>query len=102
MLDARNTVVPNTASALSVKIQMATFTGAERVCCVFWFDETMSATQVQRKFCTQCHKEPPSRPIIYSWHRKFVETGCSVRHAKSPDHPCVSDDTVEQLRESFV
>jgi hypothetical protein len=49
-----------------------------------------------------CRKEPPSRPIIYSWHRNFVETGCSVCHAKSPDRPCVSEATVEQLRESFL
>jgi hypothetical protein len=48
------------------------------------------------------HKEPPSRPIIYSWHKNFVEDRCSVRHTKSPGHQCVSDTTVEQLRESFV
>ena len=81
---------------------MATFTGAERARCVFWFEETKSATQVQRKFRTKYRKEPPSRPTIYSWHTNFVQTGCSVRHAKSPGRPCVSDATVEQLRESFV
>jgi hypothetical protein len=43
---------------------MATFTGAERARCVFWFEETKSATQVQRKFRTQYRKEPPSRPTI--------------------------------------
>ena len=32
----------------------------------------------------------------------FVQTGCSVCHAKSPGQPCVSDATVEELRESFV
>jgi hypothetical protein len=32
--------------------------------CVFWFQETKSATQVQRKFRTQYLKEPPSRPTI--------------------------------------
>jgi hypothetical protein len=32
----------------------------------------------------------------------FVETGYSVRYAKSPGRPCVSDTTVEQLTESFV
>jgi hypothetical protein len=38
---ARGTVVPNTAtaSAPAVEIKMATFTGAERASCVFWFDE---------------------------------------------------------------
>jgi hypothetical protein len=71
---SRGTVVPNiaTASAPAVEIKMATFTGAERARCVFWFEETKSATQVQRKFRTQYRKEPPSRPTIYSWHNHFV------------------------------
>jgi hypothetical protein len=60
-------LVPNTAtvSAPAVEIKMDTFTGAERAHCVFWFEETKSATQVQRKFCAQYRKEPPSRPTIY-------------------------------------
>jgi transposase len=69
---------------------------------VFWFEETKSATHVERQFRTQHLKEPPSRPTVYSWHNRFVETGCSVRLAKSPGRPCVSDATGEQLRESFV
>ncbi|PNF19071.1 hypothetical protein B7P43_G11300 [Cryptotermes secundus] len=81
---------------------MATFTGAERAFCVFWFEETKSATQAQRKFCTQHRKEPPSRPTIYSWHKNFVQTRSSVCHAKPPGRPRVSDATVEQIRESFV
>jgi transposase len=80
---------------------MATFTGPERASCVFWFEETKSATQVQRKFRAQYSKEPPSRPTIYSWHKNFVETGCSVLHAKSPGRPSVSDAKVEQILESF-
>jgi hypothetical protein len=32
----------------------------------------------------------------------FVEIGRSVRHAKSPGRPCVSNAKVEQLRERFV
>ncbi|PNF13977.1 hypothetical protein B7P43_G08668, partial [Cryptotermes secundus] len=66
------------------------------------FKETKSATQVQRKFRTQYRKEPPSRPTIYSWHKNFVQTGCSVRHAKPPGWPRVSDATVEQILESIV
>ena len=80
---------------------MATFTGAERARCVFWFHDTQSATAVQRKFRTEYGREPPSRPTIYSWHQTFVETGCSVRHAKSPGRPQVPEAAVEQLRESF-
>ncbi|PNF20647.1 hypothetical protein B7P43_G03034 [Cryptotermes secundus] len=81
---------------------MATFTGAERARCVFWFEETKSVTQVRRKFRTQYHKEPPSRPTVYSWHKNFVQTGCSVRLAKPPGRTRVSDATVEQIRENFV
>jgi hypothetical protein len=53
--DARGTVVPNTAtaSAPAIEIKMAIFTGAERACCVFWFEVTKSATQFKRKFRTQ-------------------------------------------------
>jgi hypothetical protein len=102
--DARGTVAPNTAtaSAPTVEIKMATFTGAERVRCVFWFEETKPATQVQKKVHAQYRKEPPSRSTIYSLHKNFAETVCPVRHAKSSCRPCVSDATVEQLRESFV
>jgi hypothetical protein len=70
--------------------------------CVFWLEEKKSSTQVQGKFRFQCRKEPPSRPSIYSWHKNFVDIGFSVRHTESPGRPCVSDATVEQLRESFV
>jgi hypothetical protein len=99
----RSTVVRNTAtaSAPAVEIKMATFTGAESARYVFWLEETKSATQVQRKFCTQYRMEPPSRPKIYLRHKIFVESGCSVHHAKSPGRLCVSDPTVEQLKESF-
>jgi hypothetical protein len=98
--DARGTVAPSTAaaSAPAVEIKMATFTGAKRARCVFWFEDTKSATQVQRKFRTNYRSGPTS----YSWHKNFVETGCSVHHARSPGCPCVSDATVKQLRESFV
>ena len=51
---AHGTVVPNTAtaSAPAFEIKMATFTGAERALCVFWFEETKSATHsgVPRNF----------------------------------------------------
>jgi hypothetical protein len=82
--DARGTVVYNTATATvhAVEIKMATFKGAERARGVFG------------------SKKP--RPTIYSWHKNFVENGCSVRHAKSPGRPCVSHATVELLTESFV
>jgi hypothetical protein len=51
---------------------------------------------------TQYRKEPTSRPTIYSWHKNFDETGCSVRHIKSPGSPRVSNAAMEQLSENFV
>jgi hypothetical protein len=102
--DAYGTVAPNTAHARApaVEINMATFTGAERARCVSWFEETKSATQVQRKFSTRYRKESPSRPTIYSRNKNFVGTGRSMLHAKSPGRPCVSDATVEHIWQSFV
>jgi hypothetical protein len=46
--DEHGTVVSNTAtaSAPAVEIKMATFTCAERARCVFWLEETKSATRV--------------------------------------------------------
>jgi hypothetical protein len=97
--DPYSTAVPNTATGNAPAVEIAIFNGAERARCMFWFEEMKSATQAQRKFRTQNRKEPPSMRTIYSWHKNF---GCSVRHTKSPGRPCVSDATVEQLRESFV
>ena len=50
-----STVVRSTATARAPadEIKMATFTGSELARCVFWFEETKAATQVQRKFRTQ-------------------------------------------------
>jgi hypothetical protein len=103
-LYSRGTVVPNnaTTSAPAVEIKMATFSCAKLARCMFWFEETKPATQVQRKFRTQYRKKPPSRPTIYSWQKSFVETGCSKHHAKSPGRPCVSDPEVKPVVESVT
>ncbi|MBS0032832.1 MAG: hypothetical protein KFE23_01955 [Candidatus Baumannia cicadellinicola] len=47
---------------------------------MFWYEESKSATTVQRNFRTKYAKDPLSRPTIYEWHSFFVETGCSVKH----------------------
>ena len=61
-----------------------------------------SPTTIQRNFRTVCGKDPSSRPTIYFWHQTFVETGCSVWHAKLTGCPQVSDAVVEPHRESFA
>jgi hypothetical protein len=64
--------------APAVEINMATFTGTESGRCVFSLEETKSATQAQTKFRTQYRNEPRVGPQF------------------------TSNDTVEQIRESFV
>ncbi|KAJ8888864.1 hypothetical protein PR048_008358 [Dryococelus australis] len=87
-------VQPRGLSASVVKI--ATFTGLGRARCVFCFQETKSATQVQRKLRTRYRKEPPSMPTIYSLRRNFVGTECFVVHTLKTGTPHVSEDDVEQ------
>jgi hypothetical protein len=86
-----------TASAPAVEINMATFTSAERARCMFCFKETKFkgnfAPNIARNLAVG---------LQFTLGQEFRETGCYVRHAKSPGRPCVCDATVEQLRESFV
>ncbi|PSN52506.1 hypothetical protein C0J52_11225 [Blattella germanica] len=51
---------------------MAACTGAERAYCAFLFQETQSATIVQRRFCTLYGKDPPSRPTIFILGTKYL------------------------------
>ncbi|KAJ4445081.1 hypothetical protein ANN_06880 [Periplaneta americana] len=55
------TASSDTACANVVHFKIAAFTGAERAPCVFLFEETKSATVVQRRFRTQYGKDPPTR-----------------------------------------
>jgi hypothetical protein len=98
--DARGTVVPNTAiaSASAVEIKMA-ISQVQSMLILVQRNEVCYT--IQRKFCIQYHKERSSRPIIYSLHKNFVETECSMRHVKSPSRQCVSDATVEQCKALF-
>ncbi|KAG8334925.1 hypothetical protein J6590_079841 [Homalodisca vitripennis] len=64
---SRSPLVPNRAAQalMTVTLNMAAFTGPERASCVFWFDESKSATTFQRNFLTKYAKFPLSRPTIY-------------------------------------
>ena len=57
----------------------AALTGAERAYCLFLFQETQSATIVQRKFCTQYGKDPPSKPMIRILATKHLSNVIEVR-----------------------
>ena len=50
-------------------------TPQDKTLCVSWFIETKSDVQTQRKYRTKYRRDPPSRPSIYRWHKKFIETG---------------------------
>ena len=52
-------------------------TPQEKAQCVSWFIETKSdlQTHCQRNFRTKYGRDPPSRPSIRAWQKKFAETG---------------------------
>ena len=50
-------------------------TPQEKAQCVFWFIETKSDVQTQRNYRSKYGRDPPSRPSIRLWHKKFMETG---------------------------
>ena len=55
----------------------------EKTQCVFWFVETKSDVQTQRKYRTKCGRDPPSRLSIYRWQKKFIETGSGLDTVRS-------------------
>lgn len=75
--------------------------GEERAFCVLEFHASRSPTDVQRKFRTKYHKDPPSRKAIYAWYDRFVSTGCLCPKKRS-GRPAVNEETVNRVRETFV
>ena len=55
----------------------------EKTQCISWFIETKSDVQTQRKYRTNYGRDPPSRPSIYRWYRKFIETGSVLDTVRS-------------------
>ncbi|GBM49675.1 hypothetical protein AVEN_262475-1 [Araneus ventricosus] len=74
---------------------------SEKANCVGWYFESKSIVKVQRNFHTKFNKPPPSRNSIFSWHKKFLETG-SVLDKPRSGRPSTSDSDVEQIREAFT
>ena len=60
---------------INVLINRAKWLLFKRRQCVSWFIETKSDVQTQQKYRTKYGRDPPSRPSIYRWHKKFIETG---------------------------
>ena len=70
----------------------------EKAQSVSWFIETKSDVQTQRKYTTKYGRDPLSRPSIYQWHKKFVETG-SVLNTVRSGWPRTSGKFVPSLEE---
>ena len=49
-------------------------TPQEKAQCVSWFVETKSDVQTQRNYRSKYGRDPPSRPSIRLWDKKFMET----------------------------
>ena len=58
-------------------------TSQEKTQCVSWFIETKLDVQTQRKCRTKYRRDLPSRPSIYRWHKKFIETGSVLDTVRS-------------------
>ena len=72
----------------------------EKVQCVSWFIETKSDVQTQRNYKSKYGRDPPSRPSIRLWHKKFMETG-SVFDARRSGRPRPSKENIERVRQAF-
>ncbi|KAJ4437089.1 hypothetical protein ANN_17224 [Periplaneta americana] len=60
-------------------------------------------TQVQRHIRTHCGREPPSRPIIREWHRKFMEIWEYVAvKGQDSEQRSTSVEDIEHVQGAFV
>ena len=66
-------------------------TPQEKAQCVSWVVETKSHIQAQWNFRRKYGRNPPARPTIRAWHKKFIETG-SVLQRKKAGRPQISED----------
>ena len=74
-------------------------TPREKVQCVYWFIETKSDVQTQRRYRTKYGKNPPSRSSIRRWHKKFMETG-SVLDTVRTGRPRIYAENIESVRDT--
>ena len=65
------------------------------------FIQIKSDTQSQRNYRTKYGKDPPSRPSIRAWHKKFMETGTVLDKGRS-GRPRTSNENIDRVRQSFL
>ena len=75
-------------------------TPQEKSQCVSWFIETKSDVQIQRNYRSKYGRDPPSRPAIRLWHKKFMETG-TVFDTRRSGRPRTSEENIERVRQTF-
>ena len=75
-------------------------TPQEKVQFVSWFIETKSDVQTQRNYRSKYGRDPPSRPSIRLWHKKFMETG-TVFDTRRSGRPRTSEENIERVRQAF-
>ena len=75
-------------------------TTQEKAQCVSWFIQTKSDVQTQRNYRSKYGKDPPSRPSIRLWHKKFMETG-TVFDTRRSGQPRTSKENIERVRQAF-
>ena len=75
-------------------------TPQEKAQCVSWLIETKSDVQTQRNYRSKYRKDPPSRPSIRLWHKKFMETG-TVFDTRRSGRPRTSEENIERVRQAF-
>ena len=68
--------------------------------CVSWFIETKSDVQTQQNYGIKCGRDPPSRPLVRLWHKKFMETG-TVFDAGRSERPRTSEENIENVSQAF-
>ena len=88
-------------SPLAAQFTKKAANGSEKAFCVLTFHECGSITIVQRQFRTKFGKQPPSDNSIRRWYAQFQETGC-VCERKSTGRPSMTEEQVEQVRQTFV
>ena len=75
-------------------------TSQEKAQCVSWFIETKSDVQTQQNYRSKYGRDPPSRPSIRLWHKKFMETG-TVFDTRRSGQPRTSKENIERVRQAF-
>ena len=75
-------------------------TPQEKAQYVSWFIETKSDVQTQRNYRNKYGRDPPSRPSIRLWHKKFMETG-TVFDTRRSGRPRTSEENIERVRQAF-